>query len=328
MKPICLICKKPRKLTLEHIIPQSIGGRLKEKIYCKTCNETMGHELDDEIANQFGWVGTLLNIKRARGKTQPYNVKDVKSGTTLVFDGKQLTRKKPIINITSADVQKLDSADITARTEKELKEICTSIQKKYKLSENMQTFKDVHPSPTDAEREIEIDNALLRRAVSKIAYGLLCIKLPKNMMLSSSFDAIRTYMAKGGDNFLAHANFVDTKFMTDHVRPLHKIHVTLNRREKLIVGFVSLFGIYRFTVLIAEGYQSLLEWPGLDYTYDPVRGEELIGRENFRAPLRTKDDILHPRQSKELVLAELHSGTKVIEMYVDKFTFISGEINS
>jgi hypothetical protein len=112
------------------------------------------------------------------------------------------------------------------------------------------------------------------------------------------------------------------------VRPLHKIHVALNRREKLIVGFVSLFGIYRFTVLIAEGFQSLLEWPGLDYTYDPVRGAEIIVKESFRAPQLTKENILRPKQSKALVLAELNSGTRVIENYVTKFKLISGEITS
>lgn len=329
MKPLCFICKEPRKLTVEHIIPQSIGGRLQEKIYCKDCNDICGHSLDDEIASQFGWVGTLLKIKRARGKTQSYDVKDLKSGTTLVFDGETMTRKIPVVKIASADGEKLDSADITARSEKELKEICTAIQKRYKLpGDDMVTFKDVHPSPTDTEKEITIDNVLLRRAVSKIAYRFLCIKLPKDVILSSYFDAVRTYIKCGDGQNLAHANFVHTQFMTDHVRLLHKIHIALNRQEKLVVGFVSLFGIYRFTVLLAEDFQSQLEWAGLDYTYDPVRGAEVIGKDNFRAPQLSKEDILRPKQSKEFVLGELNSGTKVIENYVSKVKLISGEIST
>ncbi len=51
-----------------------------------------------------------------------YDIKDLKSGATLVFDGEVLTRKRPIVKITSADGEKLDSADVTARTEKELEE--------------------------------------------------------------------------------------------------------------------------------------------------------------------------------------------------------------
>lgn len=326
MSTTCFVCKKPYALTLEHIIPQAIGGRLKAKLYCKVCNDTFGHVLDDEISRQFGWIGTLLNIKRGRGKPQPYEVKDLKSGTTLVFNGKSLTRKRPIIKITSKGGKKIESADITARSEKELKEICASIQNSYKLSGKIETFEDVHPSPTDAKKEITIDNALLRRAVSKIAYGLLCIKLPKDIILSSPFEAVRAYIKTGKGQALACANFVHTQFMTDGVRPLHKIHIALNRKEKLVVGFVSLFGIYRFAVLLADEFESNFEWPGLDYTFDPVRIAQVVGRDNFRAPLLAKENILCPKQSKKFIQNELNKGCKVLELYVDNYRFLGGEL--
>lgn len=327
MNAICFICKEPQTLTLEHIIPQAIGGRLKGKLYCKACNNTFGHALDEEISNQFGWIGTRLNIKRERGKPQPYDVKDLRSGITLVFDGKGLTRKRPIVKITSNDDKKLDSADITARSEKELKEICTSIQNRYELSGGMETFKDVHPSPTDTEKEITIDNTLLRRAITKIAYSFLCTKLPKDIILLSPFEAVRAFIKTGKGQALARANFVHTQFMKDGVRPLHKIHVALNRRERLVVAFVSLFGIYRFAVLLAEEFESKFEWPGLDYTFDPVRIAQVFGNDNFRAPQLTKENILCPKQSKEFIQNELIKGFKVIDGYDDKFKFLSGELS-
>ena len=128
MSTICFVCKEPQTLTLEHIIPQAVGGKLKAKLYCKICNETFGHELDDEIAKQFGWLGTLLNIKRQRGETQPFEVTELSAGTPLIFNGKGFQRKKPIVKIISKDGKKLDFADITARSEKELEKICASIQ--------------------------------------------------------------------------------------------------------------------------------------------------------------------------------------------------------
>lgn len=326
MNSLCFVCKEPQTLTLEHIIPQAISGRLKAKLYCKVCNDTFGHALDDEISKQFGWIGTWLNIKRERGEPQFYEVKELMSGITLVFDGKGLKRKEPIVKITSSDGKKLDSANITTRSEKELKEICTSIQKRYEVSGGMETFKDVHPGPTDAEHEITIDNALLRRAVSKIAYGFLCIKLPKDVVLSSPFDAVREYIKTAKGSALACANFIHTQFMTDHIRPLHKIHIVLNRSEKIVVGYVSLFGIYRFTALLAENFESKFEWSGLDYTFDPVRLEQVVGNDNFRTPQLTKENILRPKQSKEFVLSELHKGHKVIENYVVNYKFLGGEL--
>ncbi len=323
----CFVCTEPRSLTVEHIIPQAIGGRLKARLYCKVCNEVFGDALDDEISKQFGWIGTLLNIKRERGKAQPYEVKALESGIILLFDGTGLKRKHPVVKIASKDGKKLDSADVTARSEQELKKICASIQKHYDVPGGIETFQDVYPGPTDAEYVMTIDNALLRRAVSKIAYGFLCTKLPKNVIFSSPFEAIRKYIRSTERPALTCVNFIHTGFMTDHVRPLHKIHVALNRDQRLLVGFVSLFGIYRFTVLLAEGFESELEWPGFDYTFDPVRGKQVVGNDNFRAPRLTKQNILHPKQSKDFLKTELHKGHKVIESYVDNFRFLGGEFS-
>jgi hypothetical protein len=235
---------------VEHVIPQAIGGRLKARLYCKECNDAFGDALDDEISRQFGWVGTLLNIKRERGKPQPYEVKELKSGTELLFDGKSFKRKNPVVKVVSKDGKKLDSADVTARSEQEVKKICADIQKRYDVPGGMGTFQDVHPGPTDAERVMEIDNTLLRRAASKIAYGFTCTKLPDNIVFSPAFGATRQYIKTADKPALASANFVHTGFMTDHVRPTHKIHVALNREQRLLVGFVSLFGMFRFTVLL------------------------------------------------------------------------------
>ena len=190
----------------------------------------------------------------------------------------------------------------------------------------MKTFQEVHPGPTDTTHEITIDNTLLRRAVSKIAYSFLCIKVPKDVILSTAFEEVRAYIKAGKGPALSSANFIHTQFMTDHIRPLHKIHVALIRGDKLVVGYVSLFGIYRFTVLLSEEFESQFEWPGLDYTFDPVRLQEVVGNEKFRAPHITKENILHPKQSKKFVLGELHKGHKVIENYVDNYKFIEGEL--
>ena len=144
MKTHCFVCTEPRSLTVEHIIPQANGGRLKAKLYCKACNEAFGVGIDDEIAKQFGWIGTLLNIKLERSKAQPYEVKELKSGTTLLLDGKRMKRKDPMVTVLSKDGKKLDFADVTARSEQELKRIRTSIQRRYDVTDGMKTFQDVH----------------------------------------------------------------------------------------------------------------------------------------------------------------------------------------
>ena len=65
--------------------------------------------------------------------------------------------------------------------------------------------------------------------------------------------------------------------------------------------------------------------PGLDYTFDSVRQKEVLGNDNFRAPQLTKDDILRPKQSKELVQRELDKGYKALEAYSQNFRHLGGE---
>ncbi|MFP3982871.1 MAG: HNH endonuclease [Desulfurivibrionaceae bacterium] len=321
----CFACTKPRSLTEEHIIPQAIGGKLKPKLYCKKCNETIGEVLDNEISKQFGWIGTLLNIKRERGELQPYELIDRKTGTKLSCDGKSLKRKTPIVKVNSKDGVTLDSADVTARTEEELKKICDSIQKRYQIPGGMKTFQESKPGPTNTEHVMVIDNKLLRRAVSKIAYGFACIKLPQKVIFSSKFDNIRNYIKSSNKSDLASANFLHTGFMTDHVRPIHKIHISLNRDKELLIGFVSLFGIFRFTIVLAERFKSNLEWAGLDYTYDPVSRKQVLGNDNFRAPRLSRDNILRPKQSKTLVQNELNRGYKTLDAYTKDVRSLGGE---
>jgi hypothetical protein len=324
MNDFCFACKSSRRLTVEHIIPQALGGRLKARLYCTRCNQTFGHTLDHEISNQFGAIGTLLKIKRERGKAQPYEVKDLSSGTMLVLGETGLERKRPIVKVESLDGTKLDFADITARSQEELERICTSIENKYKLSRKIEMFQETMPGPLNLIHETTLDNKLLRRAVSKIAYGFLCTKIPRFKVFSSDLEAIRAYVMDGKDLDLACANFVNTRFMTDYARPLHKIHIALNRDEQILVGYVSLFGIFRFTVLLSDGIASCVEWPGLDYTFDPVLLREICGNDRFRAPHVTRGDILHPKQSRALVLDELKKGHKVIESYVENYRFLAG----
>ena len=315
------------ELTLEHVIPQAVGGRLKAYLYCKECNDQFGRKIDGEISKQFGKVATLLNVKRERGETQPFEVTETSAGTELVFDGKGLTRKRPIVKVSSKDRKKLDAADITARSKKELQDIWASIQARYETSLEMKPFQEAHLGPTDVTHKITIDNVLLRRAVAKIAYSFLCVKVHKSVVFSSAFDGIRAYIRGGKGPDLSHANFIHTRFMTDGVRLLHKIHVAFNRDETMVVGYVSIFGIFRFTVLLSDSFASQLEWADLDYTFDPVLLQEVLGNERFRAPKISKQDVLEPKQSRELVLAELGEGYKLIENYVDDYQFMRGELN-
>ena len=322
----CFACKKNRKLSDEHIIPQAIGGKLKVKIYCEDCNSEFGRSIDNEISKRFGYLATILDVKRDRGSNQPFDVQELTNNINLKFDGEKLIRKDPIVKIeTEKEGKSLKFADVTAQSKEKLIKIIKSIKKKYKISEEFEILEDHHPGPADVKHELISDNKLIRRAVAKMAYSFICYKLPSEITLSESFDDVRQYFIVGDSSNLACANFTHTQFMSDYTRPLHKIHISLNRQDNLIVGYVMLFGIYRYTVLLSHDYTSRFEWPSLDYTFDPVRQEEVMGNPNFRPMPIKVTEVLHPKQSKEFVIEEVTKGLKILNNYETKMEFMKFE---
>lgn len=45
----CILCLEKRQLTVEHIIPQQLGGRLTARFLCKPCNDELGHRIEAEV---------------------------------------------------------------------------------------------------------------------------------------------------------------------------------------------------------------------------------------------------------------------------------------
>ena len=321
---ICFSCCKNTRLSEEHIIPQALGGKLSARIYCEDCNSHFGNEIDSELIKNINYFGTALNIKRVRGKNQPYDVALPTNGIKLTFDGRKFKRKKPIVNI-EKNGDEIKYVDVTARSESELRKICTSIKEKYNLPNEIKYFEEKHPGPTDTVTEFEFDNEKIRRCVAKIAYSLLCVKLPSGQVFSDAFDEVRNYIRFGAKSDLSSANYNHTDFMTDGIRPLHKIHINRNRRKNLVIGFVCFFGTFRYTTLLSRDFNSALDWPGLDHTIDPVTSKYIEGNPAFRAPKLDIADVISPKHSKQQVLSELSKGHEIISNYHDSHEFLKIE---
>jgi hypothetical protein len=320
----CFCCCESKQLTEEHIIPQSLGGKLFARIYCKDCNDKFGSEIEAELSKYFRYFCSALKIERDRGKNQPFEVTLLKNGVELISNGREFKRKKPVVEI-KKDGDKVEYIKIIARSEKELDKITQGFKRKYLLTHEFKTEMERHPGPLNVEREFIFDNSLIRRAVCKIAYNLICIRIPSQYVLSSSFNEIRGYIKLGAEKDLASANFRNTSFMSDYVRPLHKIHISFNRGKKLVIGFICLFGIFKYTALLSREFNSIIDLADLDYTFDPTTGREICTKPNFVAPEIGINDILFPKHSKKLVVDELMKGHKILENYIEDYQLLEIE---
>ncbi|MCB1809941.1 MAG: HNH endonuclease [Candidatus Competibacteraceae bacterium] len=309
---ICYLCCAERELTAEHILPQSLGGVLKERIYCADCNNTCGQDVDAEIARQFGRYATLMQVARERKVNQPFEIFSDAGRLRLKVDGQSILRSDPVVRIEKGEDGGLKEVEVIARSESELRKIFKKLAQKYNIEPNISAFEKIENPAPIASHDFVLDNALIHRAVSKIAYGFACIKLPKEVVLSAEFSAIRDFILGYSNTSLAHSNFSHGDFMVDNHRPLHKIHLSLDRKARLLVGYIALFGTFRYTVLLADGIKSELEWPGLDYTFNPVSQQKVLVNDNFAAPALTREEVLSPRNTPDEVLSALQYGQQVI----------------
>ena len=59
---------KTKNRSVEHIFPNSIGGRLtSKKLLCKKCNSKYGSKADSDFSKHFNVFANYLMIKRKRG---------------------------------------------------------------------------------------------------------------------------------------------------------------------------------------------------------------------------------------------------------------------
>lgn len=312
MRGICYLCGRENNLTVEHVIPQCLGGVLSQPLYCNKCNGATGHNIDAELAKQFGRYATILCISRDRGQNQPFEMYTEGSDLLLRCDGRNLSRVEPVVRIETTSEGKLSEAEVIARSKAELQNIFKGISARYNIDPQVDVVEPIeNPAPT-AYHEIVIDNPKIRRAVAKIAYSFACLRLPPALVTSSAFAAIREFILGSSGASLACANYVAGDFMIDNQRPLHKLHLKLERENGLLIGYVALFGTFRYSVLVAEGVRSDVAWPGIDYTFNPVTQREVRGNEDFVAPSIGKENAIAPKNSRQQVLQALNRGEKVI----------------
>ena len=115
----------------EHILLNSIGGRLKTKsIMCKQCNSRIGNQADSELSKQLNHFSNILLIKRERGKPASVKVKSRTSDKTYVVNCEGIpTIDKPIIH--EKREGSILQLNIEARNIAEFRKILEGYKRKY-----------------------------------------------------------------------------------------------------------------------------------------------------------------------------------------------------
>ncbi|MCG6154152.1 HNH endonuclease [Leptospira bandrabouensis] len=279
---ICYICNNEineRNQSKEHILPNSIGGRLKSlDLLCRTCNSDFGAKSDAELARQLNFICNVLNIEREQGEPQPIIVENKKTGEKfkVTSDGQyQLKDPKVIQELNGEQV----NINIEARTIKEAKQILISLKKKYpKLNVDELLDKAIN-----IEKEfIEPIQAELIVGGKEIFLSILKTALNYYIYKTKKIEAVKKAIEQLKEN---NSNLVEPIILENFLYDVeeseinHSIFLHGNQKEKKLYAIIEHFNIYHYIVKLSDEYYD--EDISLLYVYDTISKIEIPKKIKF-----------------------------------------------
>lgn len=268
----CILCMKSVPENWEHIISESLGGRIQAKILCTSCNSTLGSEL---IGNLKQNASIQLIMEQLKGEI-PHLYSQLMKKATFVgkaHDGSlvhvaQVGRNSKVIpskgendsiiqdtKEASKTLEKILTKNKVSPDEIErLKKIFVELGENIPLevSENYTFMK--RPIPK-LQLKLDPKNEIDNRLATLISFEFLSI-LIGNLILNSAFDQIRNYVGYGTPT---------DRIMIEHVHgkqpdPIHAI--VIEPMDVAIKFHVRLFRLITFLVTF-QNYS----YGGLDSAY-------------------------------------------------------------
>lgn len=249
--------------TDEHIIINAAGGRLKSKeLICSKCNTDFGETIDRILAKQLNNLANMLMVKRHRGDPQPIVGAKQSTGEKYKLEvGGKTVMIKPTID-TTVDGDNTNIS-ITARSEKELREILTGIAKKHPHFDIEEAMKSAQWREEHFEEALHFQNVIggneVFRAVCKCAtnYFVYCKGDP------TQIKHLIPYIKGEEQKEVVWMHYQDNLYELKPDESSHIIHLVGNQQERILYCYVDYFNTHKYLVLLNDNYQG----PDIKQTY-------------------------------------------------------------
>jgi len=286
----CLFCSAALEQTdnpKEHIIPNAIGGRLKSRVLiCSTCNSTFGQKCDASMAEKFNFFANFLDIKRERGEPQPIR-SDITDSDYSILPGGKPALTKPEFAIKEIEGGK--KVEIKARNMKEARQILEGMKKKdpsIDVDKILATAVPVREYvPGFIDLRLNVGGPDLLRAIAKMLYLFSEHKSPGLMKGSTE---VAEFIKGSADYRQIYFYYPPVPFVAaSEDQVLHTLLIKSYPAEKLLLGFVELFGVVSFVCVLSDNFAKTME---AAYVFDLLERREIITPQlNF--PVATKSDL-------------------------------------
>lgn len=290
----CYLCNEllvGTNISEEHIIPNSIGGRLKSKnLLCSICNKKTGELFDRELAKIGNILANNFNIKRDRGIVPNYIANEiVTEKEVIVSPGLKINYLHP------EHGEENGISWIQAHNEKRLLQEIERV--KMTLKDENTSLEFIKFENVDVEKKITfyreetMEPNLLFRSICKTMVNFYILKTGDN----ASVEKIINFLKFDMENMFAW--FLNANICKEYHqdKPYHILIIKGDSKQKALYGYYEIFGIRGFAALLNGRYtgEDLL----LAYTYDPVSAKEIDADYfHFNLPVTNLIDLIHFKQ--------------------------------
>ncbi len=263
---ICYYCKKlinTSNSSIEHIIPNSIGGRLKsDRLICKNCNSIFGFKIDSELSRTFHSYMLINNLKKERGQVQSLLATDQNGNKILVSENKYVSVNPKIeMSLKNNTVQGIRVTHYDKkRCENELRRFSKMIPV-IKTFKNKSVFPAKLP-PVIPTFHIHANLNLLSLSLAKIALNYYFYKNGTLEDVSKTID----YVKNEGKNLYVYnyGNNIFKKDLANNEEIIHLIYLQGNKENKKLICFIQLFSKTSSLILLNNNYQG----KDINYIYE------------------------------------------------------------
>lgn len=324
----CILCDREidqQNDSVEHVIPQAVGGLLKVKsLLCKDCNGWTGQEWDSTLCDQLNWFSLIFQVVRDRGAVPSMPISTVSGEELLLLNDGSMTMRRPTFEKQPLEDSKT-RIHIVARNELEAKRMLTNASRKYSIDvdetlRNASTSTHYLQSPVTVNlpfggprtgRSI-VKTAMVYAAMQGVdpalcgqarRYLLQDDRHPDASTATPPFTRLDTITGNSEENVPPFDYYYAKDLLTE--RPsvvLHGVCVSSRGTEGQLLAYVEYFGCHRCLVLLADDYAGPEVHTG--YFIDPRTGKAVqadfelgVGKAEVQSLFRREYDDIEGRRA-------------------------------
>jgi hypothetical protein len=269
----CVLCDCPiddGSDSDEHVIPNSIGGRLKVRGFiCIYCNSKTGETWDKALSDELNFFCLFFGIVRERGKPRPEAIETTAGEKLLMQPGGGFKMQKPIFQEVPTEIGK--QIQMKARTMSEARRMLEGVARKYPQVDvaaelakatSVYSYPDglVHHNPT-------LGGPSSGRSIVKTAVAFAYRAGVPSEQCDLALAYLRDESASPPYGFFYERDLVAGR---PAGVPIHCVAVSANPETGLLLGYVEYFGVHRIVLCLSQSYAG----PMLEQAYglDPLTG--------------------------------------------------------